>query len=179
MAKEEVQTEAAEAAAETTGKEAIYEKIAEHVKAKTDKRIGKTGGREIFDLVVSEIFAAATAADGSFRFNGGFGSLHVREYQAGERRLPNGDTTTFGERKKLRYEEGVVVKALVENGGDLTEALKVRGSRAKPEGEAATDKPKADKPKADKVKPAETKAADPAPEAEAPAGEVEGDLDLD
>lgn len=169
MAKEEAQ--AAEAVEETTGKEAIYEKIADWVKTKTDKRIGKTGGRELFDLVVGEIFAAATATDGSFRFNGGFGSLHVREYQAGERRLPSGETTKFGERKKLRYEEGVVVKALVANGGDLTEALKVRG----PRGATATEAAPTEKP----AKPAkETKAAEPAAE-EAPVGDVEGDLDLD
>jgi nucleoid DNA-binding protein len=104
-----------------SGKEAIYIQIGEYVKDKTGKRIGKTGGREIFDMVVGEVFALATK-DGTVRLNGGFGSFHVRNYSAGTRRLPSGQETTFGERKKLRYEEGVVVKALVENGGDLAKA---------------------------------------------------------
>lgn len=108
-------------------KEAIYVKIGDFVKAKTGKRIGKTGGREIFDLAVDEIFASAVQA-GSFRFNGGFGSLHVRTFGSGSRRLPSGVVTTFGERKKLRYEEGVVVEALVANGGDLVQALAARGA---------------------------------------------------
>lgn len=123
--------EATTDAAPVSAKDAIYTKIGDFVKEKTGKRIGKTGGREIFDTVVAEVFAAGVR-DGSFRFNGGFGSFHVKTYQAGTRRLPSGQETTFGERKKLRYEEGVVVKALIVAGGDLDEAIKARGSRAKP-----------------------------------------------
>lgn len=118
-----------EVAIETASKELIYEKLGEEIRAMTDKRVGKAGGRKLFDSVVEQIFAAA-AKNGVFRFNGGFGSIHKRTYQAGERRLPAGQTVQFGERQKLRYEEGVVVEALVANGGDLTEALKARGSRA-------------------------------------------------
>lgn len=114
---------------DSPGKNAIYEKIGAYVKDKTGKRIGRSGGREVFDIVVNEVFALATQ-HGSMRFNGGFGSLHVKTYQEGERRLPSGQMTKFGKRQKLRYEEGVVVKALVANGGNLTEALKVRGVRA-------------------------------------------------
>lgn len=167
-------TPAAEAAtttteAEATGKEAIYLKVAAFVEEKTGKKIGKTGGHTLFDIVVAEIFAAATK-DGSFRFNGGFGSLHVKTYQAGERRLPSGATTKFDERQKLRYEQGVVVEALVGNGGNLDEALKARGSRAKPEGETKEKAPKPSK----ETPTAETKTTDE-PAAAAP----EGDLDLD
>lgn len=144
------------------GKEAIYIQISELIKEKTGKRVGKTGGREIFDLVTAAVFATAAEA-GAFRFNGGFGSFHLKTYGAGSRRLPSGQETTFGERQKLRYEEGVVVKALVANGGNLEEALKVRGSRAKP----AAD-PNAGK--GDETPQAEA--------AEAPA-EAEGDVDLD
>jgi nucleoid DNA-binding protein len=115
-------------AASDAGKEAIYIKLGEMVKDKTGKRIGKTGGRELFDVVVGEIFALATK-EGTVRLNGGFGSFHVRDYQSGSRRLPSGQQVDFGERKKLRYEEGVVVKALIGNGGNLDEAVKVRGSR--------------------------------------------------
>jgi len=140
-------------AAPVSAKDAIYIKIGDFVKEKTGKRIGKTGGREIFDRVVEQIFASAVT-EGSFRFNGGFGSLHVKTYQAGTRRLPSGQETTFGERQKVRYEEGVVVKALIVNDGDLTKALKARGSRVKPKAAAA-------------------KAA------EAPAADAEPDLDLD
>ena len=126
----------AEKAAPVSAKDAIYIQIGDFVKEKTGKRIGKTGGREIFDKIVEGIFSAATR-DGSFRFNGGFGSLHVKTYQAGTRRLPSGQITTFGERQKVRYEEGVVVKALVVEKGDLPKALKARGSRAKPAAAAA------------------------------------------
>lgn len=138
MAKEAVQeTAPAEPEVETVGKEEIYIKIKELVKNKTGgKNIGKSGGRELFDLVVAEIFTLATK-EGTIRLNGGFGSFHVRQYGSGSRRLPSGQQVEFGEREKLRYEEGVVVKALVENEGNLEEALKVRGSRAKEETPAA------------------------------------------
>jgi len=114
-------------AAPATPKEAIYVKISNHVKEKTGKRIGKTGGRVLFDIVIEEVFAAAAADPAGFRFNGGMGSLHVKTYQAGTRRLPNGTETTFGERQKMRYEEGVVVNELVQAGGDLA---KVKAARA-------------------------------------------------
>jgi nucleoid DNA-binding protein len=114
------------------GKEAIYGKLADFVLAKTGKRIGKAGGRVLFDMAIDEIFALATR-DGTVRLNGGFGSFHIRDYTEGSRRLPSGQEVTFGPRKKLRYEEGVVVKALVANGGNLEEAYKVRGTRAKEE----------------------------------------------
>jgi len=118
-----------------TGKERIYAQIANFVKDKTGKRFGKTAGREVFDMVVEGIFEEATK-NATVRLNGGFGSFHVRDYQAGSRRLPSGQEVHFGERKKLRYEEGVVVAALVANGGNLAEAIKVRGSRAEGEPEA-------------------------------------------
>jgi len=117
-------------AAAPEGKDAIYVQIGDFVKDKTGKRIGKTGGREIFDIVTAEIFALA-AREGAFRFNGGFGSLHVKTYQPGTRRLPNGTETTFGVRQKLRYEEGVVTKALVKNKGNLPNALEARGKRTR------------------------------------------------
>lgn len=130
------QTNGAATEAES-GKEAIYLQIRDMVKAKTTKNIGKSGARELFDLVVQAIFVTATK-EGTIRLNGGFGSFHKRHYTSGERRLPSGQNVQFGERDKLRYEEGVVVKALVDNGGDLNEALKARGSRTSEaeEGEA-------------------------------------------
>jgi len=134
----EAATTEATAVKEPSAKEAIYIKLGNLVLEKTSKRIGKTGGRDLFDLVIMEVFAAA-AREGSLRFNGGFGSLHKRTYQAGERRLPSGQTTKFGERTKLRYEEGVVVKALNQNGGDLEDALTARGSRAKPTAAASKE----------------------------------------
>lgn len=106
----------------------IYEQIAAYVKNKTGKRIGKTGGKDIFELVTEKVFEIAVK-NGSFRFNGGFGSLHMKTYQAGTRRLPSGVETTFGERTKIRYEQGLVTSALVSNGGDLAAALKERGKR--------------------------------------------------
>lgn len=103
------------------GKDAIYARLGDMVKDMTGKRVGLAGGRRIFDNVVEEIFAEATR-EGSFRFNGGYGSLHVKTYSAGERRLPSGQVTVFGERQKLRYDEGVVVAGLVQHKGDVTKA---------------------------------------------------------
>ncbi len=158
-----------ESAADATSKEQIYVEIATFVENKTGKKIGKTAGRDIFDIVVSQVFAAA-ARDGSFRFNGGFGSFHKKEYQAGTRRLPSGQETTFGIRHKLRYEEGVVTAALVKNGGNLEEGLKARGSRAKTDAPATETKPT-------KATKASKAAATPASAPTAAASE--GDLDLD
>jgi len=159
----EAETKEATEVREPSAKEAIYIQIGKLVQEKTGKRIGKTGGREIFDLVVNEVFAAA-ARNGSLRFNGGFGALHQRQYQAGERRLPSGATTKFGIRTKLRYEEGVVVKALNGNGGVLEDALKARGSRKPPETKAP-------------AKTADKKEA--AAKAEPATAEADDDLDLD
>jgi hypothetical protein len=122
----EAMNEAATPVAETekeplVGKDAIYARLGEMVKEMTGKRIGKTGGRKLFDKVVEEVFVEATK-EGAFRFNGGYGSLHVKTYQAGSRRLPSGQETTFPERQKLRYEEGVVVAGLVASKGDLAKA---------------------------------------------------------
>lgn len=150
------------------GKVAIYEMIAAYVKDKTEKRIGKAGGREIFDMVVEQVFKWATK-EGSFRFNGGFGSFHVREYGEGSRRLPSGATVTFGERKKLRYEEGICVSALVGNTGDLEEALKARGVRTPREkAETPTPPAKEKKAKEEKAPKPATPAAAPAPAPAAP-----------
>jgi hypothetical protein len=107
------------------GKDAIYERLGSMVKEMTGKRIGITGGRAIFDKVVEEIFVEATK-EGTFRFNGGFGSMHIKTYQAGSRRLPSGQMTTFDERQKLRYEEGVVVAGLVQHKGDLAKVQSER-----------------------------------------------------
>lgn len=94
-------------------KQAIYQLIADSVKAKTGKNIGRSGGQELFNLVVEQIFAAAVKEQ-TFRFNGGYGSLRIKHYSAGSRQLPSGAKTTFGERSKLRYEQGVSTTDLVE-----------------------------------------------------------------
>lgn len=119
------------------GKDAIYARLGEFVKELTGKRIGKTGGRKVFDKVVEEIFVEATK-EGTFRFNGGYGSMHVKTYSAGSRRLPSGQETVFGERQKLRYEEGVVVQGLVESKGDLA---KVTADRKGADSEVAVADP--------------------------------------
>ena len=148
MAKDQKETKAPR---ELSVKEHIYTRIAEYVKEKTGKRIGRTGGREIFDMAVQDIFASAVR-EGTLRFNGGFGSLHLRTYGSGKRRLPSGIVTTFGERKKMRYEEGVVGKSLIESGGDLEKAKAARAedkgsepdadgkSESKPVAEASASK---------------------------------------
>jgi len=110
-----------------SAKEAIYINIAEKVKGKTGKVVSKAFGREIFDTVIEEVFASATKEE-VFRLNGGFGSFHVRDYPAGSRVTPGGKKVTFGPRKKVRYDNGVVVASLLKAGGDLT---KVKSERAK------------------------------------------------
>jgi len=94
-------------------KTAIYAQVQAYVKARTGKNIGRSGGQELFNIVVEQIFAAATH-DQTFRFNGGYGSLRIKHYAAGSRKLPSGVETTFGTRSKLRYEQGVTTTQLVE-----------------------------------------------------------------
>ena len=170
----------------SASKEEIYLKIADYVKEKTGKRIGKTGGHALFDMIVGEVVAAATR-DGQFRFNLGFGSMHVKTYQAGSRRLPSGAETTFGERQKLRYEGGVMTAELIKNKGDLTAAMATRGrSPLQP----AADPGREEASEPEEAAPAEPAAApaaasapteETAPAAAAPAagGDDELDLDLD
>jgi len=123
MTKQQATEQAVTEASTPTAKEAMYVTIADHIKAKTGKRIGKTGGRELFDMVVSGVFKAAVT-DGTFRFNGGHGSLHVKTYGAGSRNLPSGQKVTFGNRQKLRYEEGVEVKKMIVAHGPAAETEK-------------------------------------------------------
>lgn len=107
--------EQTETAAETNAKQEIHEKIQDIVKEKTGKNIGRAGGKAIFDTVVEMVFSSASR-DGSFRFPGGFGALHVRNLNEGTKpkRLPSGATTVIGAgRKKLRYVEGNEVKGLL------------------------------------------------------------------
>jgi len=151
-------------------KDVIYAKLDEYVQTKTGKRIGKSGGRILFDTVVEEVFSAA-AMTGGFRFNGGFGSLHVKTYAGGTRRLPSGQEVSFGERQKIRYEEGVVTKALVKNGGDLDEAKKVKGTRER----KGNGKDAEVAPKEKKKEPKAT--ASPPPQATSEGSDA--DLDLD
>lgn len=100
---------------EMSAKEKIYIAIDAYVKDKTGKRIGKSGGRIVFDMVVAAMFEHAVTL-GSLRFNAGYGSLKVKTYSAGSRRLPSGTITKFDTRKKLRYEEGVSVAQLIKTG---------------------------------------------------------------
>jgi hypothetical protein len=107
--------ETQETAAETNAKQAIHERLQGLVKEKTGKNIGRAGGKLLFDTAIAEIFKSAVK-DGSFRFPGGYGALHVRHLNEGTKpkRLPSGATTTIGAgRKKLRYVEGNEVKDLM------------------------------------------------------------------
>jgi len=103
-------------------KEAIYIMIADFVKERTSKNIGKTGGHILFDAITAEVFRIAVE-DGYFRYNRGYGSLEIKHYGAGSRRLPSGKEVTFGERDKLRYNQGKMVSELIkpseaENGAE-------------------------------------------------------------
>jgi len=103
-------------------KEGIYIMIADFVKERTSKNIGKTGGHILFDAITAEVFRIAVE-DGYFRYNRGYGSLEIKHYGAGSRRLPSGKEVTFGERDKLRYNQGKMVSELIkpseaENGAE-------------------------------------------------------------
>jgi len=106
---------AAETDMERDAKVTIHERLKDMVKEKTGKNIGRAGGKALFDEAVKLVFGSATK-EGSFRFPGGFGALHVRHLNKGSKpkRLPSGATTTIGEgRVKLRYVEGNEVKGML------------------------------------------------------------------
>jgi len=112
----------APAAVASDPKEGIYIMIADFVKERTSKNIGKTGGHVLFDQITAEVFRIAVQ-EGYFRFNRGYGSLEVKHYGAGTRRLPSGQEVVFGERSKLRYNQGKMVKELIKPGsGDEDES---------------------------------------------------------
>lgn len=144
-------TAPAEPEAPLSGKEKIYAKIQQWVQDKVGKNIGKTGGNQIFDMVVLEIFQLAVA-DGSLRLNAGFGSFHMRDYKPGKRRTPSGVIATFGDRKKLRYEQGVSVEAMITGIARQPRKVKPRGKRKKVAAKATT-KPAAAKAPAAAVAP--------------------------
>ena len=145
----QTQTAPAGQTEQLTGKERIYEIIAQFVMDKTAKKIGKTGGHELFDIVIAGVFEAASM-DKTFRFNGGYGSLHVKSYTSGKRRLPSGQVATFGDRTKMRYEEGVTVKNLLTGTKPVVKAAKPP-KVAKPAAVKAVKPPKVAKPEAAKV----------------------------
>lgn len=111
MADDTATAEAPEAVA-SDSKEGIYIMIADFVKERTSKNIGKTGGHVLFDQITAEVFRIAVE-DGYFRYNRGYGSLEIKHYGAGSRRLPSGQEVTFGERDKLRYNQGKMVSELI------------------------------------------------------------------
>lgn len=103
------------------GKDLIYQSIAEFIESKTGKRFGRTNGQALMNLVIEETIALAIKEE-SLRLNQGFGSFHLKTYPAGERTLPNGEKTVFGERRKLRYEGGVMTDYLIDKNGDAVAA---------------------------------------------------------
>ena len=111
-----------------SSKEQIYQVIADEVKEYTGKNIGRARGRIIFDRVIENVFMQLIL-NREMRLNGGFGSLKMKRYSAGERRLPSGQVVVYPERFKPYYEAGVVVTAMEKNGGDLKAALAERDAR--------------------------------------------------
>lgn len=105
----------AESLKEVEAKDRIHAAIRDMVKEKTGTSIGITGGKEIFDSVVAELFSS-TVKDGSFRFPGGHGSLKVVQVAAGKKTLPNGRVIDAPARRKLRYDGGTVVRGQLSKG---------------------------------------------------------------
>jgi len=70
-------------------------------------------GRQVFDLVVTELFAAVKKVN-YVRFNDGNGALACKEYAEVTRKLPNGEVRTFGASHRIRYVMGASVSRLLD-----------------------------------------------------------------
>jgi len=101
------------------GKEAIYRSLTDMIANQTGKRVSQAFAKSVFNHVVERSLETAVQ-EGSIRFNGGFGSLKVRDLKGGTRQLPSGQTVAFGERKKIRYEHGLMVEAMMGNSSGTT-----------------------------------------------------------
>ena len=121
-------------AKERVDKEAIFQQVADHLKAKGHKNIGITGGREVC-LVVWEAMFKTVVEQGFFRFPEGMGSLKLKDCKAGTKTLPGGAKVAFSERKKVSYEQGKLVRDLLTAKG-YGHTSSVEGSDAPAETEA-------------------------------------------
>lgn len=92
------------------GKDLLYDGVATMISDHTGKRVSRSFGEAIYKHCIGSSFNEAIAS-GGFRFPGGFGSLEVRDLQAGTKTLPSGQKVDVPARKKLRYNEGTAVKA--------------------------------------------------------------------
>lgn len=103
-------------------KQEIYEKIQAMVYKRTGERLNLGGARAIFDLVVEETILAASS-DGACRLNRGMGSLKVRSFPGGTRRLPTGEMVKYPARRKIQFDAGQTTLEVMEgaaNAGDAS-----------------------------------------------------------
>lgn len=99
----------------------IYERIQGLVKARTGARINQEEAREIFDLVLEEAILAASQ-DGICRLNRGLGSLKVRHFPGGTRRLPTGDRVEYEARRKIQFDAGLTTLEILRAAGNAGDA---------------------------------------------------------
>ena len=115
-------------------KQKIYERIQAAVRKQTERRINLDDAREIFDLVTEEMILAASQ-DGVCRLNRGLGSLKVRHFKGGTRKLPTGERVEYPARRKIQLDAGQTTLSILEslpNAGDS--AVRGRLKRAMRDG---------------------------------------------
>lgn len=105
------------------GKEAIYKALTDKIAGQTGKRVSQAFAKDVFNFVVEKSIDTAIQ-EGTIRFNGGYGSFKLRDLKGGTRQLPDGTTTSFGPRQKIRYESGVSVEAKMGTPGASSDAPK-------------------------------------------------------
>lgn len=111
-------------------KQEIYERIQTLIRMQTGQRVNLEEAREIFDLVTEEAILAASK-DGVCRLNRGLGSLKVRHFSGGTRRLPTGEVVSYPARRKIQFDAGQTTASILEaraNAGDA--AVRRRLQRA-------------------------------------------------
>lgn len=102
-------------------KNEIYGRIQTLVRTMTGERINREEARQIFDLSLEEAILAATT-DGVCRLNRGMGSLKVKTYDGGTRRLPTGETVAYPEKRKIQLSPGQTTQEVLDaapNLGDM------------------------------------------------------------
>ncbi len=111
-------------------KQEIYERIQALVWKRGGGRINLEEAREVFDLVMEEAILAASK-DGVCRLNRGLGSLKVRHFPKGTRRLPTSEVVDYPARRKIQLDAGQTTLAILAaraNAGDS--AIRRRLGRA-------------------------------------------------
>lgn len=93
-------------------KEEIYDRIEQMIQDKVGgRKVGREFAKNLFEMQIDMVFSFAIHT-GLFRFPKGLGTLHLKQLAPTNKKLPTGETKTFGgNRPILRYHEGLSVRA--------------------------------------------------------------------